>query len=183
MKLQSIVVVVLRLMALSFILKGILIMIPYLDQLSRILLSGGHRIFLSQIWLFLPWLSILTFVISAILIWVFAIPFSRFLTRGVSQDIFTCNLGLADFYTIAFVGLAAFCIVDNLPQVINSAFHLFDIVSQSWIYWKRRSDFSRMLQAFIPFVFGVILLAKSRTWALALAKRQGKDEGADKSTD
>lgn len=183
MKLQSIVVVILRLMTIAFILKAFLIMIPYMDQLFRIILLKGYRTFFSQLWLFFPWLSIFTFTLCAIVLWVFALPVACFLTRRDGPDLVKVNLTLADCYTFAFVVFGVFCIVDNLAGVINSLWRLFDIVSQSWTYWRGRFDFSRMLQAFIPFISGIILLMKSRSWALALAERQEKDEDAGKTAD
>lgn len=178
MNLQSIVVVILRLTALSFILKMLLVIMPVLMWNPK-LLSGDFKLIFSRMWTFFPWF--LVFIGAAVFLWILALPLARLITRRIPMDFSPVNLVLADCYTLAFVVLGLFCIVDNLPEVINSAYHLIVVVSDFGSCWRGRIAFNQILYAFTPFIVGIVLFIKSRSLAVALAKRQEKDEGAGRN--
>ncbi|OGV49509.1 MAG: hypothetical protein A2017_22010 [Lentisphaerae bacterium GWF2_44_16] len=176
MKLQSIVVVVLRLMALSLVFKLIIVLVPVIVWFPQ-MFHGNFKLFFFNMWTSL--LVFLVFVGCIVVMWMFAYPLARLITRQTSVDLAPINLDLPDCYTIALVVLGLLGIMDNLSDVIDIVYYVIVAIMEYGLYWKGQIDINKVLRALGPFIFGVILLVKSRTWALALAKRQGKDEGTD----
>ena len=96
MNLQSLVVVILRLLTLDFLLRIALQIVPqvfqpYSDSALVLLLLAGA-------------------ITAAILLWVKALPIARFVTRGVSHDLSFGTMALVDCYSIAFIAIGLFSI-------------------------------------------------------------------------
>src|SRR5688572_17180016 len=108
MNLQSLVVIVLRLLALDFLLRVAVQLTPQLLQYLRVYESSqldGSRSFMV-----LPWLMLVGLIVAAVLLWFLALPIARFVTRGVSQDLSFGTMSLADCYSIAFMAVGLFYI-------------------------------------------------------------------------
>jgi len=173
MNLQSLVVVVLRLMALDFLLRVAVQLTPqmmlYLGFYQRSPLDSGPSI--------LPWLVLAALIVSAVLLWFLALPIAHFVTRGVSHDLSFGAMSLADCYSIAFMAVGLFYISNGLPQVLNWGHYLFKAAATSaGTSWKEGVNWYEVSQAFLPFIFGVILFANGRRWAVVLARRQAESD-------
>jgi hypothetical protein len=170
MNLQSLVVVVLRLMALDFLLRVAVQLTPQILMVLR--LSSRSPLDDSRSVMVLPLLVLAAMIICAVLFWVFAPPIARLVTRGITHDLSFGALSLVDCYSIAFMAVGLFYISSHLPQVLNWTHYLFKAAAtkagDSWREGVRWYDVS---QAFIPFVVGVVLFVNGRRWAVALARR------------
>ncbi len=177
MNLQSLIVVVLRLMALNFFLQVAIQLSPQLLRFTELSRQGG----LADMgrYLAVPVIMVSGLVVGAILVWVFAVSIARFVTRGVSRDLSFGSLSLVDCYSVAFIGIGLFYIASHFPQVLNWAHFLFtSAASNTGDSWKQGVRGYDISQAFIPFIVGVVLFVKGRSWAVALARRQEKSESA-----
>ena len=170
MNLQSLVVVVLRLMALDFFFRVAVQLTPQILQSLRLNEPspyGGSRLIV------LSWLFIVGMIVAAVLIWRFAIPISRFVTRGISHDLSFGAMSLADCYSIAFMVVGLIYISSHLPSVLNWTHYLFKAAaSGAGDSWKESVQWYDVSQAFIPFIFGAMLFMNGRRWGVALARRQ-----------
>ena len=171
MNLQSLVVVVLRLMALDFLLRVAVQLTPQLLQFLRFYerspLDGSSSSTA------LPLLVLGGLIVSAVLLWVLALPIARFVTRGVSQELTFGAMSLADCYAIAFMGVGLFYIASHLPSVLSWTHYLFKAAASTpGGAWKEQVSWYEVAQAFVPFIVGVVLFVNGRRWAVALARRQ-----------
>jgi hypothetical protein len=166
MNLQSLVVVVLRLMALDFLLQVAVQLTP------QMLLYFGMSLHspLNTAPSFLPWFVLAALIASAIVLWFLALPIARFVTRGVSINLSFGVMSLVDCYSIAFMAVGLFYISSNLPQVLNWTHYLFKMAASS-SSWKEDVKWCDVSQAFIPFIVGVVLFVNGRNWAVALSRR------------
>ncbi len=180
MNLQSLVVVVLRLMALNFFLQVAIQLSPQLLRFTEMSRHGGLAEMGS--YLAVPIIMVIGLIVGAILIWVLALSIARFVTRGVSRDLSFGSLSLIDCYSVAFIGIGLFYIASHFPQVLNWAHYLFKAAaSQPGSTWKGGVQWYNVSSALIPFVIGVILFVKGRSWAVALARSQEKSETANQT--
>jgi hypothetical protein len=173
MNLQSLVVVVLRLMAFDFFLRAAVQVAPQLLRFANISQDGLDSD--SSSICALAWGLIVLFLISATLIWICALPIARVVTRGISNDVSFGTLSLRDCYSIAFIGVGVFYIARQLPHVLN------------WIYYFMKTPASArnnpehgysgylVLEAFIPFIAGVLLFLNGRRWAGTLTRQQKEE--------
>lgn len=171
MNLQSLVVVILRLMALNFLLQVAIQLTPHALLLFQVFgpnAPGGSRS-----GAILPLLAVNTLLVAAILVWHYALPIARFVTGGVSHDLSLGALSLADCYSIAFMGIGLFYIAGEIATVLNIVFYIFKAAaSTSGTAWRQGINFSELSLSLIPFIVGVALFVNSRRWAIALARRQ-----------
>lgn len=166
MNLQSLVVVVLRLMALDLLLRAAVEFFSV--ALSQLLPMDRGLVVL-------PWLVLAALIVSAIVLWFLALPVARLVTRGVSNDLSFGSMALVDCYTIAFMAVGLFYVVTGLPQVLNWSHYLFKLAaSTNGTSWKEGVNWYEVSQVFIPFIFGVLLFLNGRGWAVALARRDKK---------
>ena len=180
MNLQSLIVVVLRLMALNFFLQVALQLSPQLLRFTEISRQDGNTGMGS--YLVVPIITVIGLIAGAILIWVFALSIARFVTRGVSRDLSFGSLSLVDCYSVAFIAIGLFYIVSHFPRVLNWAHFLFtSAASNSGDSWKEGVRAYDISQAFIPFIVGIVLFVKGRSWAVALARWQEKSESANET--
>lgn len=165
MNLQSLVVVILRLITLNFLLD-----VAVMSARNTILLLNDFTSLYSYLLVFL--LASCGLFVCAILLWIFALPIARLVTRGISQDISFGAMPLADWYSIAFIGIGLYYIADYLASVLKLTFHLFKgAASSSGTWWVREVDGAAIAQAFIPFIAGILLFIYGRKWAAMLARK------------
>jgi hypothetical protein len=182
MNLQSLIVVILRLMALNFFLHVAVQLSPHLLRFTEVSRQGGVADTGSH--LVVPLIMVIGLMVGAILIWVFALSVARLVTRGVSRDLSFGALSLVDCYSVAFIGTGLSYIASHFPQVLNWAHFLFKTAaSNSGDSWKEGLSGYDVSQAFIPFVVGIVLFVKGRSWAAALARLQEKSESANQTVD
>jgi hypothetical protein len=169
MNLQSMVVVALRLLALNLLFRGFLELSPKAFQLLKLYQSSSAS--QSPVETAVPYLVPLVIFTVALLLWLFALPVARFVTRELSEHVEIGALTLADCYSVAFVGFGLYYSLGSLPQVLAwSHFLLKEIASTSGDSWKEELTYE-VLGVFIKFVLGLLLFVKGRKWALALASR------------
>ena len=179
MNLQSLVVVVLRLVSLNFLLQAAVQLTPsllrFIDLYQRVPPDDSRSLFL------LPWLVTIGVILSAVLLWAFALPIARLVTRSLPQDVSFGALSLVDCYSVAFIGIGLLYIASHLPQVLNWVHFLFtSAASDSGNSWKEGVRGYDISQAFIPFIVGIVLFVKGRSWAVALARGHEKTKPAKK---
>jgi len=170
MNLQSLVVVVLRLMALDFLLRVAVQMTPQILQFLRV--YERSPLDSTRSFEVLPWLVLVGLIIAAVLLWRLALPIARFVTRGVSHDLSFGAMSLVDCYSIAFMAVGLFYISSHLPQVLNWAHYFLKTAASGLRDTGEGASGYDVSQAFIPFIVGVVLFVNGRRWAVALARRQ-----------
>lgn len=171
MNLQTLIVVVLRLMSLNFLLQVAIQLSPQVLRLSEEYPSLKEVD--SRSLLVLSSLLIIGLVIGAVLLWLFALPIARLATRGVPHELSFGSLSLADCYSVAFIGMGLFYIANYLPQILNWTHYLFKTAaSYPGNDWKGQVQWYSVSSVFIPFIVGVVLFVNGRRWAIMLARRQ-----------
>lgn len=171
MNLQSIVVVLLRLMALNLVLQAVVSLTPHL--LNYMSARSDISFAEAQLLVALPWLIILGLLLSAVLLWVIALPVARLVTRNVAQEISLGALTLADCYSTAFLLIGLYHIVDNFSAVLSWSHFVFVTAAPgSGTAWREDVNFYEVFGSFVPFVVGVVLVVKGRRWAGRLAGGQ-----------
>src|SRR5436190_3376896 len=123
MNLQSLVVVVLRLMALDFLLRVAVQLTPQLLKFLRLYerspLDGSSP---SSA---LPLLVLGALIVSAVLLWILALPIARLVTRGVSKELSFGAMSLVDCYSVAFMSVGLSYTTSHLPAALNWTHYLF----------------------------------------------------------
>ena len=176
------IVVILRLMALNFLLQVAVQLSPQLLRFTEVSRLGGSSN--PGSYLAAPLIMVIGLIIGAVLIWVFALSIARFVTRGVSRDLSFGSLSLVDCYSVAFIGIGLFYIASHFPQVLNWAHYLFKAAaSQPGDTWKQGVQWYDVSSAFITFIVGIALFVKGRSWAIALARWQEKSESANETVE
>ncbi len=171
MNLISLVVVILRLMALNTLMSGIMQLFFWKGNFMRDSSDGYPGT--------LPWLLVGALVFCAVTLWVMALPIARLVTHGIPRDISFGSVSLADCYSIAFMGMGLFYLTRHLPMALNLAHFIFKAsASAGGGSWRDETSGYEISQTFIPFILGVILFCKGRTWGVRLAQKQGELAGA-----
>jgi hypothetical protein len=170
MNLQSLVVVVLRLMALDFLVRVAVQLTPQILMVLR--WSSRSPLDDSRSVMVLPLLVLAAMVICTVLLWVFALPIAQLVTRGISHDLSLGAVSLVDGYSIAFMAVGLFYISGHLPQVLNWAHFFLKTAASGHGDPEDTYRGYDVSQAFIPFIVGVVLFVNGRKWAVALARRQ-----------
>lgn len=174
MNLQSIVVVALRLLALDFLFRSVLELSPKVFQLLQLYRRSWPTE--PALETAFPWLLLAGLATGAILLWVFALPVARFVTKGAPQEVSLGTLTLADCYSVTFIGFGLYFIVGSFPQVLAWCHYLFKLAaSTGGDSWKEQLTYE-VAGVFIQFALGVLLFVKGRAWALALACRDKATE-------
>jgi hypothetical protein len=182
MNLQSLIVVILRLMALNFFLRVAIQLLPQLLRITEMSRQGGPADMGS--YLAVPVSMVIALTLGSILIWLFALRIARFVTRGVSRDLSFGSLSLVDCYSVAFIGVGLFYIASHLPQVLNWGHYVFKAAtSRPGDTWKQEVQWYGVWSAFIPFIVGIVLLVKGRSWAVALGRSQGQSDSANQTVE
>ena len=175
MNLQSLVVIVLRVMALDFLLRLAIELTPSLLVFLRVHRgeTSGEAA--------LPWVVLVCLFLCAVLLWALALPIAALATKRVPQEVSLGTLTLADCYSVAFLGVGLFYIANGLPLALNWGHYLFKMAASTpGNSWKEQVNFYQVLQAVLPFLVGVLLFAKGRSWAVTLASRHTKSPSANK---
>jgi hypothetical protein len=175
MNIQTLIVVILRLMSLNFLLQVVVQLTPqilrFTDMYRRAPLEDSRSL------LVLPLVLVVGLIVAAVLFWVLALPIARLVARGVPHDLSFGSLSLVDCYSIAFIGVGLFYICSHLPQVLNWAHYLFKMsATNSGGEWKQQVQWYDVSQAVITFIMGVVLFVNGRRWAVVLARRQTDSE-------
>jgi hypothetical protein len=170
MNLQSVVVVILRLLSLNFFLQVAIQLTPQilrLADLSRNVPAADLNTMLA-----LPWLMVTGLTGGAIVLWMFALPIARAVTRDVPADLSLGTLSLVDCYSIVFLGVGLVYMGNHFPQLLYWAqFLIRAAASHSTDDWKKNVKWYDVSQAVIPFLVGIVLFANGRKWAIALGRR------------
>jgi hypothetical protein len=168
MNVKSLIVIVLRLIALNFLVRVIV------ELTTPLLVFAGvyHRTS-DDASMPVGWVLVITLVLGAICLWVLALPVARLVARGVPNEISLGDLSLADCYSIIFMCVGLCYIVGHAAGVWNwTVFMLNSMIHGPRYPWNDRGRGYEIANAFIPFIIGLALLIKRRKWALALAGNQ-----------
>ncbi len=169
MNLQSLVVVVLRLITLKFMLETIVMSVPVTLQLLRLHEPTPFDLPMDV------WLIFGVLLAWSILLWIFALPVARLITSRLPQDISFGAMTLADWYSIAFIGVGLYYIAGYLASVLKLTCHLFkEVATCSGYSWMGCVDASSISQTFIPFIAGILLFVFGRKWAVMLAQKHAQ---------
>jgi len=176
MNLQSLVVVLLRLISLNFLLQVLNQLTPQLMRFFQVYqsyrnLDGGG----SGSLLALPLLLIVAYCVGAVLLWVYALPIARWVTRGLPPELSLGTLTLADCYSLLFIGIGLFYAIANFAHVLNWAHYILRMAaSHQDASWREEVKWYDASDAIIPFIVGLILFVNGRKWALALVRKEAK---------
>ena len=177
MNLQSLVVVLLRLVSLNFLLQVCVELILKLTSITTAYQNLPRDEFRSA--LVTPLLVILGLSIGAVLLWVWATPLARFITRGLAPELSLGTLTLADCYALIFVAIGLFYAVGYLAAVLNWSHYLLKMeVTRVNDTWRRQVSWYDISRAFLTFIAGIVLLVNGRKWALALARKHTSNASA-----
>jgi len=171
MNLQSVVVVFLRLMALDFLVRSVIVLAPQVLSFEAAYPRSPYdETFLLKA---LPWLILAALIVGACLLWALALPIARLVTRGVPKDLSLGALSLADCYSVAFMAVGLLYVVNRLPQALNWAYYLFKTEASGLGASQMTAPSGYGIsQAFILLIIGTLLFVNSRKWAVALAQKQ-----------
>jgi hypothetical protein len=182
MSLRTLIVVVLRLMALNFLLQVAIQLSPQILRFTDAYRQGRASDMDSYV--VIPFFVVGGLIVGAILIWVFAIPIAQLVTRGLPSELSFGSLSLLDCYSVAFIGIGLFYIASHLPQALSWTHYLFQAAaSKPGLTWREGVPWYEVWSAFIPFVAGVILFVKGRSWAAVLARKHEKIYFADQAAE
>ncbi len=168
MNLQSIVVVMLRLLALNLVLSVIQMIPMWLVFWPELLVQASDE---RRLYFWLLVFVMVMLLVAAVLLWVRALPLARLVTQAAALEVSLDSLSLADCYSIAFIGLGLYQMVANLAGVLTFL-HLMYTATNSLADWMEPDKLSHLFNAILPFVIGLILFVKGRRWAVKLAARQ-----------
>jgi hypothetical protein len=171
MNLQTLVVVLLRLVSLNFLLQVFYQMAPQLMRFSEFYKRVHDEEARSLI--VLPVVLVIGLAIGAVLVWIFAMPIARLVTRGLPPELSFGALALADCYSIVFIGIGLYYMFSHFPAALNWAHYLFKAATATTTNaWQEGVRWYDVSQTFIPLILGIILFVNGRKWAVALARRQ-----------
>jgi hypothetical protein len=103
-----------------------------------------------------------------------AIPIARLVTRRLPQEVFLGSFSLADCYSTAFLGVGLYYIAGWVGTAVNWTHYLLKTAGTTPMPLAEKLNLYEVLQSFIPFVAGIVLLVKGRSWAMKLAARHAK---------
>lgn len=162
MNLKTLIVVVLRLLAIEMVIQTSVVFVPLFFRPF----SGGSDNLAFVV------ASVCLFTCAAIM-WHFAPAIANFVSSGLPQEISFGALSLTDCYTVAFVGVGLLQIASRLGAVIYLAFAWFkSAASPTGNLGPYQISGASAWQAFIPLVIGAVLFINGRRWAVALARHQ-----------
>jgi hypothetical protein len=171
MNLQSLIVVVLRLMALDFLTR---VAVQFTPQLLRVLPVFENPIDAGR-FMALPWLFLIGLIVAAVALWLYALPIARIVTRGVPVELSFGAMSLIDCYSIVFLTVGLSYIASHLPQVLNWAHYFVKTAASGHGNSEQPLNGYDISQAFIPFIIGLLLFINGRNWATSLARRQNAE--------
>ena len=170
MNLQSFVAVLLRLASLNFTLQMFIQLIVRLDSAINAYQGGSAEEF--RMTMLASLLVVVGLLFGAVMLWVWAMPIARFITRGMAPELSLGALTLADCYALVFVGLGLFYAVGYFAPVLNWTHYLLKMeASRADNSWKQQMSWYDVSRAFITFILGIILIVNGRKWAVALANK------------
>jgi hypothetical protein len=171
MNLQTVVVVLLRLVSLNFLLQAFYQITPLLMKVFEYSRNLDRLDF--SVYVLLPLVTVLGLFVGAALVWVFAMPIAQFVTRGLPAELSFGALSLGDCYSIILVGLGLYYAVAYFPYVLNWTYYLLKTaMSDAGTSWQQNVKGYDVSQSFIPFIVGIVLFVNGRKWAVALAQKQ-----------
>lgn len=108
---------------------------------------------------------------SGALIWAFAVPLGRAVTKRLPQELSFGAITLADCYSAAFLGIGLVQFSTYLGSSIGWLESLFkSAIGSSSKQWQETMDFYSMSCELVPLIFAVLLFFNGRKWAVWLAK-------------
>ena len=173
MNLQSLVIVLLRLMSLNLLLQSATQFFPVLFRLGMMYQSvqSGDLSF------GLPWVMVSGFIGGAALLWMFAPSIASFVTNGLPGELSFGSFSLADCYTVVFIAVGLVNVVSQFPSILYwGHFALIAAPSQPGAVWDYSMRSHDIFNAVTRFIVGILLIVSARKWATALARRQMQNE-------
>jgi hypothetical protein len=171
MNLQSLVVVLLRLVSLNFLLQTFYQLIPSLTRFFAVYRNLAPDE--SRSLLILPITLMVGFAVGAVLLWLFAIPIARLITRGLAPEVSLGTLTLMECYSLLFIGIGLFYAVAHFAPVLNWTHYILRLsTSHQLTNWREDVKWYDVSDAIVPFIVGLILFVSGRKWALALVRKE-----------
>lgn len=164
MKLKNIVIVILRLFTLSCLLQAIMKAIP---TLIRITVAQKEATLIEII---TPWSMIIIYIILALIFWFLVSPIASLVTRKLPDDKLDIgSFSMIDCYCLIFIGIGLFYILGNMAQSLNWIHYIFKLsVSTSSTYWRTEVGWYSVSKSLIPFIIGILLIIKAKSWSQKL---------------
>ena len=175
MNLQSLVVILLRILALNFLVQIIVTFLPqfylYRDSFGSNPLSNPIS--------FIYILFVAALVTGACMLWSLALPLAQRITHGLPVELSFGALSRVDCYSIAFMAVGLWLAAVHFIQTLNWAHYLFRLAASDRT--PGQETFSQLngydiSSSVIPFIMGIILFLNGRNWAHRLALRDERIE-------
>jgi hypothetical protein len=174
MNLQSVVMVILRLAAISGFIHGLSYIVVMTDPGSFV-----HRQPFANITVNVGVLAVGTLVITT-LVWVLALPIAKKVTHGSDRQLTIGSLTAEQLYQGIFLGVGAYHVVTFLASVLDWTFSLFkSALSGYGTEWMQGINGHDVFVVYANFTFGIILIAYSGALAAKAIKtaKGGSPEG------
>ena len=175
MNLPSLVVILLRILALNFLVE---IVVTFLPQLYLYGGSFGSTPVSNPI-SFIYLLFIAALITGALMLWSLALPIAQRITHGLPLELSFGALSRVDCYSVAFMVVGLWLTAVHFAHSLNRAHYLFRLAASDRT--PGEETFSQISgydvsSAVIPFIIGIILFLNGRKWAARLAERDIRNE-------
>jgi hypothetical protein len=167
MPLSSIVLIVVRLFALSWLLQALALIasaiavpLPYRHYMSATLIHYGPAVFLA---------------ILAIFLWILAPAVARFVSGGFDASVNMGSLSRSDLYSFAFVFLGLFFILSSFADVINWI-HYFAVAPEDLRHDPRIQNFYKLTRPCLTLAAGLVSLIGAPRWTRKLISHDRRSE-------
>ena len=173
MKLQVSILVLLRLMAVHWSLQLVTEFGPQMLRLGR--MSEP----ITETYLYYAVLAAPFIAVAAL--WLLAMPIARLITRGISGDLSIGWVALADWYTLAFIGIGLYYLIGYAAGALGWAYYIFKSASAHHAddgtalgSQMHSPNFYDAWQVVVTFLLGGFLFLNGRKFAVAVARKHQK---------
>lgn len=162
MKLQTMALVVVRLLIIHFFIFGMF--------QTWITFATTARSELNQ-WHFGG--TVAGLIISSALLWAFSQPLANAVSKGGADEISFGSMSLLDCYTFGFVTMGAYFLVTYVPTAIDWILYLFSNAARAaGTQWREKVRIHDLVLVAGGVAAGFLLLVNARPWAAAFARHQ-----------
>jgi hypothetical protein len=166
MPLSSIVLIVVRLFALSWLLQALAL----IASAIAVPLPRGHYAFA----ILIHYGPVVLLTILAIFLWILSPVVARFVSRGFDTAVNMGSLSRSDLYSFAFVFLGLFFILSSFADVINWI-HYFAVAPEDLRHDPRIQNFYKLTRPCLTLAAGLVSLLGAPTWTKKVLSRDRKN--------
>ena len=174
MKLQVSILVLIRLLAVHWSLQLVTVFGPQMLGLFRMPEQTAET--------YLYYAVLAAPLIALAALWFLAMPIARLVTRGISEDLSIGSVALADWYSLAFIGMGLYYLISSFAVVLGWAFYFLKSAATHHTASERALADALInspnsygaWQAVVTFLLGGFLLLHGRKFAVAFVRKHQK---------